>query len=103
MNVKRFIWSCFLACIIIGCGSEKKQDPQDILEEWFKVHEGMTDVEIFTILGKPNETLYRNGKIVFFYSAGPRDSKLNSKLLQPSQLIVFVTNNVVNETHVFYH
>lgn len=102
MGAKRFILSCFVACIIIGCGGGEKDNPQAILMKWSAVREGMTDVEIAKLLGKPNSRLVKDGETVYFYSSGLSERELRQKGLQLSDLVLSMTNNVVNQKHIIY-
>jgi len=102
MNAKRFMWSCFMACIVMGCGESKKQKPQDILMKWSNVCEGMTNEEISKLLGTSKKTLFQDGETVNFYSSGLSEADFRGKGLLPSMLIVFMTNSVVKEKNIMY-
>lgn len=102
LRAKRFIWLCFILFLLIGCGVDKKQTPQEILSKWSNVRERMTNQEVINLLGKPNNTFFENGETVYFYSSGLTETELYKKGLQPSELIVYVTNGVVKVRHISY-
>lgn len=102
MGTKRFIWSCLVASVFMGCGSDKKDNPQETLLKWSVVREGMSDSEISSLLGKPSDISFEDGETVYFFSSRLSEKELNQKGLQLSSLVVYMTNNVVKEKFISY-